>query len=277
MDEHPKVHYLIFTGPYHPYALPENVSTLGDIYIVSTPGKEACYARTREGWQQWVPFPRCYARLSHPHCHRRHLKYLWSDGIVVGWYSLDIINEARQNMIKRGIYDISDTTSSSQKVIQAFLANYNANITSKRPREQEEASQASETHPAKKSNTQKLSTFVLEPPPTTLHPISISPPPPKPEASTVGKSAASSDTEADARAEPSVWQAERETLLKQISDLNSELEKLRTKNAVPTKGSDHWSPPEKMSSNTTLSNQILSILAESMLDPKTLKTLGLGV
>ena len=254
-DENPKVHYLKFIGPHHPGQLPEDVSTPGDIYIVSTPGDEACYARTSVGWWWWNPLPQLRTQLEgallyHPSCHPRHLKYLWSDGVVVGWYSLTDIDEARRNMTNKGLLNPNDTSiGCAQKVVKALLAHHNA----KRPREQEDASQASEMQrPAKKSNTDSIGASASVPVP--LPPVS----PPHPEKAPF-TAAARSDTETDASTE---WQAERECLLKKISDLNSELEKLR--NDTPT-------------DESSLSNRILGIFAESMLDPKTLKILGLGV
>ena len=256
-DETPKVYYLKFIGPHHPGRLPEDVTTPGDIYIVSTPGNEACYARTSVGWWWWDPLPQFPAQgalLHHPSCHPRHLKYLWSDGTVVGWYSLTRIEEARHNMTNSGLLDPNDTSiGCAQKVVKALLGHHNA----KRPREQEDVSQASEMQrPAKKSNTDSVgaSASVPEQRRIPLQPISS----PHPEKAPF-TAAARSDTETDASAE---WQAERESLLKKISDLNSELEKLR--NDAPT-------------DKSSLSDRILGVIAESMLDPKTLKILGLGV
>lgn len=270
-DENPKVHYLKFIGPYHPDELPENVSTPGDIYIVSTPGNEACYGRTNKGqWWLWDIGAPQFSQLSmlyHPSCHPLHLRYLWSDGRVVGWYSRDHINEARHHMTKGGLFDTNDTSKTcAPKIVRALLAHHDAKSVAKRPREQEEAFQAS--HPAKKSNTG------LSP----AHELSASPliSPPRPEKVsffTAGKSTARSDTETDASSELPAWKAERETLLKKILDLNSELEKLRANNTASTTPTE---APEKTSSNSTLSDRILGFLAESMLDPRTLKTLGLG-
>lgn len=94
-----------------------------------------------------------------------------------------------------------------------------------------------------------------------------------------------SGTETGASAEPSTWRAERETLHKKISDLSSELQKYRTVNTsstgvevgTSTEDLDDSPSPEITATASTLSNQILGIFASSMLDPRTLKALGIGM
>lgn len=302
------VHYLRITGPEHPTNY-HDVGVPGDIYIQSLSGQESCYSKTDKGWKWWDPLALEAVTLvsssqltSHPYCTDL---FMWCDGRKVGWYSLDNISQKRQKMTRSGLFDTDNGyNASAHSIVSAMLLNQTKRHGTKRPRAEPEDTESSAagvqprsskkpkpnpTTPGVVRNTSAsaIETQQLQERPRASLPSTLAIASAEPGTSSMQKTALRSDTPLAPIAKSSDWQAERDTLLQKISDLNTEVQELRNANVsstlvevgTSTEGLDSSASCEMamvQKPSDTLSTQILGIFAASMTDPGTIKAIGLG-